>query len=166
MLYIHWIVIHPLNSIIHPLNNWGQLKAALISGFKNSGIVIGKKANVIVAVRSTQSLEVPLVHKGELMVSDKYIEFLVNVANKKLEENQTRIDRFFKNLSQLLSECNDSHCTLQKTGKTPIIKDSRLDKLSTVHVANGTSSPANLDAPEPCEEDALDCLESFYGEVS
>ncbi|XP_068730076.1 tRNA wybutosine-synthesizing protein 3 homolog isoform X3 [Montipora capricornis] len=69
-----------------------MLKTALVSGFKNSGIVVGKKANVIVAVRSTQSLEVPLVHNGKLLVSDEYIKFVVNAANKKLEENQTRID--------------------------------------------------------------------------
>ena len=50
-------------------------------------------------------------------------------------------------------------------GKTPSIKDSRQNELSTVHVANRTSQQSNLDALGPCD-DALDCLESFYGEVS
>ncbi|XP_020630206.1 tRNA wybutosine-synthesizing protein 3 homolog [Orbicella faveolata] len=143
-----------------------MLKVALTSGFKNSGIVIGKKANVIVAVRSTQSLEVPLAHKGELMVSYKYIEFLVNAANKKLEENQTRINRFFENLRQLLSECDDtcSNCTLQKTGRTPKIKGTKQNELALVHV---TSQQSNLDTPEQSDDDdALDCLVSFYGGVS
>ncbi|KAJ7334508.1 tRNA methyltransferase tyw3 [Desmophyllum pertusum] len=143
-----------------------MLKAALISGFKNSGIVIGKKANVIVAVRSTQSLEVPLVHMGELMVSNKYVEFLVNVANKKLEENQTKIDRFFRNLSDLLCVHDDSDYTLQKTGTPQKRKDYKQDKLS-MHVANRTSQQCNVDEhTEQCNDDALDCLVSFYGGVS
>lgn len=140
-----------------------MLKVALISGFKNSGIVIGRKANVIVAVRSTQSLEVPLVHKGELMVSYKYIEFLVNAANKKLHENQTRISRFFENLRQLSSESDNSNCTLQKTGRTPNIKGPRQDELPKVHV---TPQQSHLDAPEWCDDDVLDSLASFYGGVS
>lgn len=48
------------------------------------------------AVRSTHCLEVPLSHKGRLMVSEEYIEFLVHVANQKMEENIRRIDRFVR----------------------------------------------------------------------
>lgn len=39
-------------------------------------------------------MEVPLSHMGKLMVSEEYIEFLVHVANEKMEENARRIDRF------------------------------------------------------------------------
>lgn len=47
-------------------------------------------------MRSTHCLEVPLSHKGRLMVSEEYIEFLVHVANQKMEENIRRIDRFVR----------------------------------------------------------------------
>ena len=26
---IHWIVIYPMDSVIHPLNNWGQVNTAV-----------------------------------------------------------------------------------------------------------------------------------------
>ncbi|XP_014748048.1 PREDICTED: tRNA wybutosine-synthesizing protein 3 homolog isoform X2 [Sturnus vulgaris] len=56
----------------------------------------------LLAVRSTHCLEVPLSHKGRLMVSEEYIEFLVHVANQKMEENIRRIDRFQKGLELAL----------------------------------------------------------------
>ncbi|XP_073859778.1 tRNA wybutosine-synthesizing protein 3 homolog isoform X7 [Macaca fascicularis] len=46
----------------------------------------------ILAVRSTHGLEVPLSHKGKLMVTEEYIDFLLNVANQKMEENKKRIE--------------------------------------------------------------------------
>ncbi|KAM9283371.1 tRNA wybutosine-synthesizing protein 3 homolog isoform 3-T3 [Morus bassanus] len=56
----------------------------------------------LLAVRSTHCLEVPLSHKGKLMVSEEYIEFLIRVANRKMEENTRRIDRFYKRLELAL----------------------------------------------------------------
>ncbi|XP_072199493.1 tRNA wybutosine-synthesizing protein 3 homolog [Excalfactoria chinensis] len=75
---------------------------AIESGFKNSGITIGKGGKIMMAVRSAQCLEVPLSHMGKLMVSEEYIEFLVQVANRKMEENAQRIDRFYKHLEAAL----------------------------------------------------------------
>lgn len=141
-----------------------MLKAALTSGFKNSGIVIGRKANVIVAVRSTQTIEVPLVHVGELMVSHKYVEFLVDIANKKLDDNQTRIDRFFTNLSDILHNHSSSDSTSQKTGPKQTA-ETRKDDLSTK--GTRTSQKSNADDFVLFNgNDMLDCLSSFYGEVS
>uniref|UniRef100_A0A8D2PR06 tRNA wybutosine-synthesizing protein 3 homolog n=1 Tax=Zosterops lateralis melanops TaxID=1220523 RepID=A0A8D2PR06_ZOSLA len=75
---------------------------AIDSGFRNSGITVGKGGKITMAVRSTHCLEVPLSHKGRLMVSEEYIEFLVRVANQKMEENIRRIDRFHKGLELAL----------------------------------------------------------------
>lgn len=141
-----------------------MLKAALISGFKNSGIVIGRKANVIVAVRSTQSLEVPLVHLGEQMVSHKYVEFLVDIANNKLEDNQTRIDRFFKNLKDVLHNHSLSDSTSQKTDPKQTT-DTRKDELFTEVTRTSQKSNAD-DFVHLNDNDVLDCLASFYGDVS
>jgi len=140
-----------------------KLKTALVSGFKNSGIVVGKKANVIMAVRSTHSLEVPLVHNGRLMVSDEYVKFLVDVANKKHEENQIRIDRFFGNLQDTLCELDRP----QKTGKGRPQKgqDTRKDELLFQASTNGTSQKSISDVTEQCDNDVMDCLVSFYGDV-
>ncbi|XP_042729590.1 tRNA wybutosine-synthesizing protein 3 homolog [Lagopus leucura] len=75
---------------------------AIESGFKNSGITVGRGGKIMMAVRSAHCLEVPLSHMGKLMVSEEYIEFLVHVANEKMEENARRIDRFYKRLEAAL----------------------------------------------------------------
>ncbi|XP_032048396.1 tRNA wybutosine-synthesizing protein 3 homolog [Aythya fuligula] len=75
---------------------------AIDSGFKNSGITVGRGGKIMMAVRSTHCLEVPLSHMGKLMVSEEYIEFLIHVANRKMEENTRRIDRFYKCLQLAL----------------------------------------------------------------
>ncbi|KAK0149463.1 tRNA wybutosine-synthesizing protein 3 [Merluccius polli] len=77
--------------------------AAVNSGLRNSGLTVGKAGKIIVAVRSTHGLEVPLSHQGRLLVSQDYIHFLVQIANQKMEENLRRIDRFYLNLQSALS---------------------------------------------------------------
>uniref|UniRef100_A0A8D2HU74 tRNA wybutosine-synthesizing protein 3 homolog n=1 Tax=Urocitellus parryii TaxID=9999 RepID=A0A8D2HU74_UROPR len=56
----------------------------------------------MLAVRSTHGLEVPLSHKGKLMVTEEYVEFLLNIANQKMEENKKRIERFYNCLQLAL----------------------------------------------------------------
>ncbi|XP_017387158.1 tRNA wybutosine-synthesizing protein 3 homolog isoform X3 [Cebus imitator] len=75
---------------------------AIDSGFRNSGITVGKRGKTMLAVRSTHGLEVPLSHKGKLMVTEEYIDFLLNVANQKMEENKKRIERFYNCLQHVL----------------------------------------------------------------
>ncbi|XP_007947817.1 tRNA wybutosine-synthesizing protein 3 homolog [Orycteropus afer afer] len=76
--------------------------AAIECGFRNSGITVGKRGKTMLAVRSTHSLEVPLSHKGKLMVTEEYIDFLLNIANHKMEENSKRIERFYNCLRHAL----------------------------------------------------------------
>ncbi|KAM9379111.1 tRNA wybutosine-synthesizing protein 3 homolog [Phaethornis superciliosus] len=90
---------------------------AVNSGFRNSGITVGKGGKIMVAVRSTHCLEVPLSHRGKLMVSEEYIEFLIHVANQKMEENIRRIDRFFKCLELALKNSVSANNSLEKTEK-------------------------------------------------
>ncbi|XP_020949262.1 tRNA wybutosine-synthesizing protein 3 homolog isoform X1 [Sus scrofa] len=72
---------------------------AIDSGFRNSGITVGKRGKTMLAVRSTHGLEVPLSHKGKLMVTEEYIDFLLKIANHKMEENKKRIERFLLDFS-------------------------------------------------------------------
>ncbi|XP_007182995.1 tRNA wybutosine-synthesizing protein 3 homolog isoform X2 [Balaenoptera acutorostrata] len=58
----------------------------------------------ILAVRSTHGLEVPLTHKGKLMVTEEYINFLIKIANQKMEENKKRIERFYNCLQHALEK--------------------------------------------------------------
>lgn len=79
---------------------------AINSGFRNSGITVGKKGKIIMAVRSTHCLEVPLSHKAKCLVSEEYIDFLVQTANQKMEENKKRIVRFYRCLQTALHQRN------------------------------------------------------------
>ncbi|KAF3819723.1 hypothetical protein GH733_015232, partial [Mirounga leonina] len=60
----------------------------------------------ILAIRSTHGLEVPLSHKGKLMVTEEYIEFLLKIANQKMEENKKRIERLYNCLQHALEKEN------------------------------------------------------------
>ncbi|XP_055441449.1 tRNA wybutosine-synthesizing protein 3 homolog [Bubalus kerabau] len=77
---------------------------AVDSGFRNSGITVGKRGKTMLAVRSTHGLEVPLSHQGKLMVTEEYINFLLKIANQKMEENKKRIERFYHCLQHALEK--------------------------------------------------------------
>ncbi|XP_025030127.1 tRNA wybutosine-synthesizing protein 3 homolog isoform X4 [Python bivittatus] len=81
---------------------------AIEAGFRNSGITVSRKGKIMMAVRSTHCLEVPLTQKGRLMVSEEYVDFVVQVANRKMEENGKRIDRFYSSLKFALENKNHS----------------------------------------------------------
>ncbi|XP_002129518.2 tRNA wybutosine-synthesizing protein 3 homolog [Ciona intestinalis] len=95
--------------------------AALSSGFRNSGITIGKHGrNLQVAIRGTMNLEVPLMDTdGKRITSDEYIQHVVTMANDKLTENEKKITRFNKSLHYLLQlQCQDTPKIKPKTTKT------------------------------------------------
>ncbi|XP_051125292.1 tRNA wybutosine-synthesizing protein 2/3/4 isoform X2 [Andrographis paniculata] len=70
---------------------------AISSGFRESGITSVSK-RVIIAIRCSIRLEVPLGDTQKLMVSPEYIEYLVDVANEKMEANRKRTDLFYNKL--------------------------------------------------------------------
>ncbi|XP_032420963.1 tRNA wybutosine-synthesizing protein 3 homolog isoform X2 [Xiphophorus hellerii] len=76
---------------------------AVNSGFRNSGLTVGKTGKIVSAVRSTHGLEVPLSRHGKLLVDEDYIQFLTQIANQKMEENLRRVQRLFQNLQSAVS---------------------------------------------------------------
>ncbi|XP_070701293.1 tRNA wybutosine-synthesizing protein 3 homolog [Pempheris klunzingeri] len=81
----------------------GMHSVAVNSGFRNSGLTVSKTGKIIMAVRSTHGLEVPLSQEGKLLVEQEYIHFLTQIANQKMEENLRRIHRFYQSLQSFLS---------------------------------------------------------------
>ena len=67
------------------------MKVVLQSGFKNSGMLVGKR--IMVAVRSTLKLDVPIAAEQQLMVSSAYLRFLVKLSNEKVAENVLRTNK-------------------------------------------------------------------------
>ncbi|XP_009607250.1 tRNA wybutosine-synthesizing protein 2/3/4 [Nicotiana tomentosiformis] len=67
---------------------------AISCGFRESGITSVNKKRVIIAIRCSIRLEVPLGDTEKLMVSPEYVEYLVMLANEKMETNKKRTDSF------------------------------------------------------------------------
>ncbi|KAL0965936.1 hypothetical protein UPYG_G00288180 [Umbra pygmaea] len=105
----------------------GQLlySVAVNSGFRNSGLTVGKKGKIIMAVRSTHGLEVPLSHKGQVLVNQDYIHFLVEVANQKMDENLKRIERFHGYLQSALIPADLQRSIRLETGEESVYKRRR-----------------------------------------
>ncbi|KAM1108590.1 hypothetical protein ACFX2B_005165 [Malus domestica] len=70
---------------------------AIACGFRESGITNSNR-RVIIAIRCSIRMEVPLGSSREVMVSREYVRFLVRVANEKMEANRKRTEAFFQAL--------------------------------------------------------------------
>ncbi|CAA3008333.1 tRNA wybutosine-synthesizing 2 3 4 [Olea europaea subsp. europaea] len=73
------------------------ISLAISCGFRESGITSASK-RVIIAIRCSIRLEVPLGDTLKLMVSPEYVEYLVGVANEKMVANRKRTDLFLNSL--------------------------------------------------------------------
>ncbi|CAI9292557.1 unnamed protein product [Lactuca saligna] len=67
---------------------------AISCGFRESGITNVNSKRVIVAIRCSIRLEVPLGDTHKIMVSKEYLNHLVGIANEKMEANRKRGDTF------------------------------------------------------------------------
>ncbi|KAF3796766.1 tRNA wybutosine-synthesizing protein 2/3/4 [Nymphaea thermarum] len=66
---------------------------AISCGFRESGISSVSK-RIMVAIRCSIRLEVPLGEMGRMMVSPEYVRYLVGIANEKMAANRKRTDAF------------------------------------------------------------------------
>ncbi|KAM6262363.1 tRNA wybutosine-synthesizing protein 3 homolog [Porphyrio hochstetteri] len=137
---------------------------AMESGFRNSGITVGRGGKVMVAVRSTHCLEVPLSHEGKLMVSEEYIEFLIHIANQKMEENIRRIDRFYKGLESALKTATSANSSApgeaEQSRPVYVHRRKRRSRQERVHA----SPEEHSEELEP-EDDTETCL-GFFSEIT
>ncbi|XP_055670981.1 tRNA wybutosine-synthesizing protein 3 homolog [Falco peregrinus] len=134
---------------------------AIESGFRNSGITVGRGGKITMAVRSTHCLEVPLSHKGKLMVSEEYIEFLIHVANQKMEENIRRIDRFYKRLELALKTAiSANNSPSEETAKSRAVYVRRRKRKTIQEQDVRTSPKDHNEALEP-EDDTESSLGIF-----
>ncbi|XP_062993488.1 tRNA wybutosine-synthesizing protein 3 homolog [Elgaria multicarinata webbii] len=117
---------------------------AIEAGFRNSGITVGRKGKIMMAVRSTHCLEVPLSQKGKLMVNEEYVDFVVQVANQKMEENRRRIDRFYTSLQFALENRDHSSSSpLEEKGRNNTVDPYRRKRKS-----KGTKTDEDHTSPE------------------
>ncbi|MEM2918994.1 MAG: hypothetical protein QXY62_05815 [Candidatus Altiarchaeota archaeon] len=81
------------------------LRLALSNGFKHSGFQGLKDGRFVVEICSSERMEVPIASNGSLLVSDEYLRYLLNLANKKFSKSQQRLKKFEKVLKRKLREC-------------------------------------------------------------
>jgi len=111
------------------------MAVAIASGFRNSGISIGKHGKIITAVRSTHTLEAPLTRNGVTVVSQEYIKYTVELANGKLSENFRRINLFCEGLQKTFLAMQTSnlaeHSGKRETKQSKEISTSKADGLQS-----------------------------------
>ena len=105
---------------------------SLDAGYRNTGLTIGKAGKIVLAVRSTHGLEVPLTDSsGRLLVDESYIRFVTEQANTKLLDNENRIkkyeeickDRIFHSLVKSNIQNVKAFGTLQDEGEKAKVSD-------------------------------------------
>ena len=74
-------------------------------GFRNSGFTYGKAGKVVLAIRSTHGLQVPLSdEEGQLLVEKPYVDFLIKQANNKLAQNAEKIVKLEQSCAELFKK--------------------------------------------------------------
>jgi len=87
-------------SILHVVSNSLEAAQSLIDkakfcGWKRSGIMATRK-RVICELMSTEHIELPVIEKGKILVSDEFLKILVKEANKKLGRTWKKINKLEK----------------------------------------------------------------------
>ncbi|XP_038981938.1 tRNA wybutosine-synthesizing protein 2/3/4 isoform X2 [Phoenix dactylifera] len=123
------------------------VSTAISCGFRESGMTSIQK-RIMVAIRCSIRLEVPLGQIGFIMISPEYVRYLVRIANDKMEANRKRTDGFLHVLqSKVLPGPGKEVIDSNKKGLEQIAdKGFSLDfetkpnvVLSEISIENGTS---------------------------
>lgn len=116
---------------------------AISSGFRESGITSVNR-RVIIAIRCSIRLEVPLGDTEKIMVSSEYVKYLVELANEKMEVNRKRTDNF---LDILLK---NGFLGSQISNGEVDCDDSDLLENSLVNGVNGNGNAKRRDFDDSC----------------
>ena len=68
------------------------------SGWKNSGIM-STKGRIVLELRSTEYLALPIMEKGRVLVSDEFIKILVRESNNRMEKGWEKIKKLQEAIS-------------------------------------------------------------------
>ncbi len=77
------------------------LAAAKKAGFKHTGI-ISTKSKIILEIFGADRLDVPIADNGRLLVASDYLDYIIEQAERKLQENLSRIRKFESILKESL----------------------------------------------------------------
>ncbi len=80
------------------------LKSCRLAGIKRAGIMVAEEEKFIVELIGTQMLSLPVKKKNKLLVERKFLKFLLEKANKKLERNYSLLKKFERIIKQELKQ--------------------------------------------------------------
>ncbi|MDD3263772.1 MAG: tRNA wybutosine-synthesizing 3 family protein [Candidatus Nanoarchaeia archaeon] len=75
------------------------LDIAKFVGFKHSGIMATKK-RIMIEIMSSEKIDVPIYNGKELLISQDYLNFIIDYSNKSLKKTRIKIDKFEKKLKE------------------------------------------------------------------
>jgi tRNA wybutosine-synthesizing protein 3 len=73
------------------------LNKSRICGWKNSGIMT-TAGRIVLELRSTEYLALPIMNFGEVLVDDGFLKILVKESNKRLKKTWEKIDKLNQNI--------------------------------------------------------------------
>jgi tRNA wybutosine-synthesizing protein 3 len=77
------------------------------AGFRRSGIITQHK-RIVVEICSTEKMDAPIANKGTLLVSEQYMQYLIDKSNEKFEENRKKTQKFFNALKKVKSAYHET----------------------------------------------------------
>ncbi|XP_014270290.1 tRNA wybutosine-synthesizing protein 3 homolog isoform X2 [Halyomorpha halys] len=80
------------------------------SGYKDSGLVIGKHGKIILGIRNKNNLEIPVSNGEEIIVTNSYLKYCIDLANKKMTKNFEQINRFQNAVSLHFESLKNESC--------------------------------------------------------
>ncbi len=78
------------------------LVLALSSGYKRSGIHGCKEERYLIEICDTGKIDVPILEKGKLLISNAYLRYLTTRVNKKFQKDRRRLRDFEQILREKL----------------------------------------------------------------
>lgn len=100
-----WLILYPpiLHIACRDLEAAKKLlNVANNAGFRRSGLISLK--NLVVEISSLERLELPIAKNGELLVSDKYLELVTEIANEKLRSGKVKLAKLFELIKSFSKE--------------------------------------------------------------
>lgn len=79
------------------------LETAKACGLKRAGI-ISMSGKIMIEIVANENIETIIADKGKLLVSTEYIERLIELANKKLENNFERLKKLERKVEELVKD--------------------------------------------------------------
>ena len=98
---IWFLAQSPIIHVVTETNSDAEnlLKIGILCGFKNSGLKsLGKK--IVVEICSTERLDMPIGQDGILFCNDKYLFYLVEMANNVVNRSDKKLDKLKDSLKK------------------------------------------------------------------